>query len=297
MKPRPISFVLRVVAAVGLFSLLMLAPLASGDTLKTADSFAVLAGSTVTNAGAAVLGETVITGDLGVSPGSTCTGFLTCPTTGPGKIIGTVHLADSVALQAQKDLTNAWTNLGGGSSTGTPEPSDMVGLTLGPGVYNVVAETLTGTLKLNDGGIAGSQFVFILGALTTGTGSVIDVSGLSPTDSLFWVIGSSATLGVNSAFEGNILALSSITFDVGATDGCGRALARNAEVSFAGESPSPDLIENQVSVGCVGTTGFGGGGFNGSSAATATPEPATLLLLGSGLMGFGFLRRRRKTSN
>jgi hypothetical protein len=144
---------------------------------------------------------------------------------------------------------------------------------------------LAGTLTLSDGGIPGSVFVFELSSLTTSPNSSIDVSGLHPGDSLFWVDSSSATLGDNTVFFGNILASASITFDPGATDLCGRALAENGAVSFAGQDAT-SKIENQVSIVCAGTSGFGGGGFNGSSAATATPEPATLLLLGSGFAGF-----------
>src|ERR1700682_1244755 len=93
---------------IGLVLLLSVGPVRADD-LKSADIFAVLAGSTVTNAGAGVLGATVITGSLGVDPGSACTGFGTCPTIGPGTVIGTVNIADGVALQAQKDLNTAYT--------------------------------------------------------------------------------------------------------------------------------------------------------------------------------------------
>jgi hypothetical protein len=287
-----------VVLAVSMFGA-MLAPLASADTLNTADSFAVLAGSAVSNAGAGVLGATVITGDLGVDPGSTCSGFKTCPTTGPGTITGSLDLGNGVALTAQNDLNSAYTTLGG--LAGKSEPSNLGGMTLGPGVYTVAAETLTGTLTLSDGGVAGSQFVFVLGALTTATGAKIDVSGLSPSDSVFWVIGSSATLGNNTVFDGNILALTSITFDPGATDLCGRALAENGAVSFAGQDPT-SLTQNQVSIGCsanlagsnglAGGTATGAGGGGGNSA----PEPGTLGLALVGLSGLCFMSRRRDRS-
>ena len=302
MRPRSLSFVVPLVLAVGIFGV-MLAPLASADTLNTADNFAVLAGSTVTNAGVGVLGATVITGELGVSPGTACTGFVTCPVTGPGTT-GTVHLADGVALQAQKDLTTAYTTLGG-----LPVPPGntltggiLGGLNLEPGVYSAGAASLTGTLTLNDGGVAGSQFVFLMSALTTSPNSLVDVSKLSPTDSLFWVVGSSAILGVDTAFEGNILALTDINFLPGATDLCGRALARNGQVTFAGQGAT-SKIENQVSIGCSSilnlsgsnglnggtTTGGGGGGGGGNSV----PEPGTLLLLGSGFAALGMARMRR----
>jgi len=255
------------------------------DTLKTADIFAVLAGSTVTNAAY----PTIINGNLGVSPGSAVTGFP------PGHVTGgTIHKGDAVAGLAQSDLTNAFTIEQGLPSSGGITGGDLTGLTLGPGVYTVpaAASNLAGTLFLSDGGVAGSIFVFQMSStLITSPDSKIDVSGLSPSDSLFWVVGSTATLGDNTAFEGNILALTSIGFDPGATDLCGRALAENGEVSFAGQNPS-SLIQNQVSIGCVGTPGAGGGGFNGGGPV-ATPEPGTLSLLAL-FSGIAFLRSKRR---
>jgi hypothetical protein len=282
---------------IGLVLLLSVGPVWADD-LKTADIFAVLAGSTVTNAGAGVLGATVITGSLGVYAGSTCTGFGTCPTTGPGTVFGTVNLADGVAQQAQKDLNTAYTTLGGlpvGTTVTGGNLSTFNGGTLLPGVYSVPAATsnLTGTLILKDMGVAGSRFVFLMPkTLITSPGSSIDVSGLSPTDKLFWVVGSSATLDVNTVFEGNILALTDISFLTGATIGCGRALAENGQVTFAGQNPT-SLIENRVSVGCSNTSGAGGGGFNGGPPISIpTPEPATFVLLGAGIFCIALLTKR-----
>jgi hypothetical protein len=261
---------------------------AKADTLSAADAFAVLAGSTITNAAY----PTMITGDLGVSPGTAVTGFP------PGIVTGTIYTGTSAVVElAQINVTGAFNTEAGLPSTGTIAGGALDGLTLGTGVYTVPAATsnldVDDTLTLTDHGVAGSVFVFLMpSTLITSPGSTINVSGLSPSDSLFWVVGSSATLGVNSAFEGNILASSSISFDPGATDLCGRALAENGAVTFAGQDPS-SLIQNQVSMGCVGTSGAGGGGFNGSGPA-ATPEPATLVLLGLGLSGIGFLISKRR---
>jgi hypothetical protein len=180
MRARNFSLLARAVMTVCLFGA-MLAPLASADGLN---SFAVLAGSTVTNAGAGVLGATVITGNLGVSPGSACTGFGTCPVTGPGTINGTPELADAVSLGAQNELTTLFNTEAGLPVTQTVSGGVLTGLNLGPGVYAVGAGSLAGTLTLS-GGAPGSVFVFELTSLTTGPNSVVDVSGLSPSDSIF----------------------------------------------------------------------------------------------------------------
>ena len=293
------------VLSVGMFGA-MLAPLASADSLNSADNFAVLAGTTVTNVDA-----TIITGNMGVSPASACTGFVagTGCTLGAGIVNGTVDLGNAIALQAQKDLTTAYTTESLLPSTGAITGGNLTGLTLGPGVYTVGAATsnLTGTLTLTDHGVAGSIFVFQMSStLITSPGSMINVAGLSPSDQVFWVVGSTATLGDNTAFDGNILALTSINFDPGATDLCGRALARNGEVTFAGQDAT-SKIENQVdSTDCTGNLA-GSNGLNGITAAgtggggggTSVPEPGTweLLLAGAlSILCFSGLRRHKQNS-
>jgi hypothetical protein len=293
------------VLSVGMFGA-MLAPLASADSLNSADNFAVLAGTTVTNVDA-----TIITGNMGVSPASACTGFVagTGCTLGAGIVNGTVDLGNAIALQAQKDLTTAYTTESLLPSTGAITGGNLTGLTLGPGVYTVGAATsnLTGTLTLTDHGVAGSIFVFQMSStLITSPESMINVAGLSPSDKVFWVVGSTATLGDNTAFDGNILALTSIFFDPGATDLCGRALARNGEVTFAGQDAT-SKIENQVdSTDCTGNLA-GSNGLNGITAAgtggggggTSVPEPGTweLLLAGAlSILCFSGLRRHKQNS-
>lgn len=194
--------------------------------LLSAASFAVLAGTAITNAGASAL-----TGNVGLDPGgpTAVTGFP------PGTITGTLHVNDAPAVQAQTDLTSAFL---AGQGKVCPTGHDISGIDLGaspfaPGVYCFAAAAgLTGTLVLDGGGDSNAVFIFQVGSsMTTSTGSTFLLRNGARSTNVFWVIGSSATLGVNSTFPGTILALTDITLTTGATL-TGRTLARNGTVTL-----------------------------------------------------------------
>jgi type VI secretion system secreted protein VgrG len=193
--------------------------------LGSAASFSVLAGTTVTNTG-----PTTITGSVGVSPGTAITGFPPATITN-----GTIHLADAVALQAQSDVTTAYDALMSAPSTADMTGKDLGGLTLTPGVYTFSSSAqLTGTLVLDDQGNSKAVFIFQIGStLTTASNSSVHMAtpGLCGRG-VFWQVGSSATLGTGTTFEGSILALTSITLQTGARLTLGRALARNGSVTL-----------------------------------------------------------------
>ena len=274
--------------------------------LGDAQGFAVLASTAVTNTAAG----TTITGDLGVSPAGAVTAAFP-----PGILTnGSVpHVNDGPANDARAALLAARTGLGGLAPTVTLT-GDLGNQTLSPGIYFSAASPalLTGTLLLDAGGLSNQVWVFELSALTTASSSVVHVinTGGFEDQGVFWVIGSSATLGSGSTFEGNILALASITLDPGAQIICGRALAYTAAVTMAGlGGPVPNPAQgrdNAVSIGCEGTegaeasdtdtSGFSGGlefdvagnvsFISGPGPGPGTvPAPASFLLLAAGLIG------------
>ncbi|WP_329468336.1 ice-binding family protein [Streptomyces sp. NBC_01431] len=235
--------------------------LATFVDLGRADSFAVLAGSATTNTG-----PSVITGDVGVSPGTSISGY------GPPAVVnGTQHSADTVAQDAQTDLITAYNDAAGQPSDGALPP-DAGGLTLVPGVYTASSTLgLTGTLTLDAQGNPNAVWVFQIGSgLTTASSSRVSlINGASPCN-VFWKIGSSATLGTSTAFVGNILAMTSITATTSATIE-GRALARNGAVTL----DTNTITRPQCAAGTTGATTSGTTGATTSGTTGATTAGTT----------------------
>jgi hypothetical protein len=191
--------------------------------LGAADGFVVLAGSTVTNTG-----PTSVTGDLGVSPGTAVTGFP------PGGIVGTQHAGDSPAAQAVADLTTAFNDAAGRTLCAVTVSGNLGGQTLTPGLYKSTSSLAlsSGDLTLDAGGDATAVFIFQMAStLTTTSGRQVILSGGAKSSNVFWQVGTSATLGSTSAFQGTVMADQAITLSTGATLN-GRALARIAGISL-----------------------------------------------------------------
>lgn len=178
----------------------------SCPTLGRAGNFSVLAGSTITNTG-----SSYITKDLGLYPGTSVTGFP------PGIVTGTQHITDTAAQNAKTDATNAYYALSGLSSTGSVG-ADIGGTTVTPGIYSVSSSlAITGVLTLDGGGNSNAVFIFqIPSTFTAAVGSSINLTNGAQDGNIYWVVGSSATLGVGSSMYGNIIAQASITVDTSA---------------------------------------------------------------------------------
>jgi Ice-binding-like len=214
------------VLAVTIAALVASAPAASGAVaavgLGTAGSFGVLSGSTVTNTG-----QSVVHGDLGVSPGTAVTGFA------PGIVTGAEHRADGVAAGAQSDLTTAYNVAAGESPSGSVGPFLGAGATIVAGVYNATTSLdVGGALTLDGQGNPDAVFIFQVGSklVTDSASDVILINGAQACH-VFWQVGSSATIGTHSAFQGSVLALQSVSVQAGDTIN-GRMLARNGTATL-----------------------------------------------------------------
>lgn len=248
--------------------------------LRTAAPFAILAGSTVTNTG-----PSVISGDLGLSPGGSVTGFP------PGVVInGSQHVADAVSIKAKTDLTTAYNNAAGRPTASDVTGKDLGGMTLTPGVYEAsTSMALTGALTLNAQGDPAAVFIFKAGStLVAATNSTVRFSNGGSACNVFWQVGSSATLHPSSEFVGTIMAQASATIETGTTIE-GRVLARTGAVTLdtnvitAPRCAAPLATGTATATATASATGTptgpnGGGstaGPRGGGTSTTTPSPTT----------------------
>jgi hypothetical protein len=197
-------------------------------TLGGSSVLAILAGAAISNTGA-----TNITGDIGLSPGSSIGGFP------PGILIGTKHINDNIATQAKLDLTAAYNDAAGRTATDIVTLSGNIGgLTLTPGLYKSTSSLAisSGDLTFDAKGNANAVFIIqIASTLTTTSGRKVILAGGALASNIFWQVGSSATFGTTSVFKGTIMVMQSITFNTGATLD-GKGLARTGAISMAGNT-------------------------------------------------------------
>ncbi|HEV2012812.1 MAG TPA: ice-binding family protein [Candidatus Dormibacteraeota bacterium] len=250
---RPVIALSIVVSALVLGAWPMAALAATQPRMGTAANFAVLAGSTITNTG-----PTVISGGLGLFPGTAVTG---------NPVASSKHVTDAVALSAKNALVTAYNDLASWGPTRSLTGQDLGGKTLTPGVYRFSSSAqLTGTLTLSGNGI----FIFQMGStLTTASNSKVLVRNGAQGCGVYWKVGSSATLGTGTQFQGTVIALTSITMVTGATILPGRALARNGAVTL----DSNRISKPAAFCSATGTT---------SSTKTNTGTTSTLAQTGGG---------------
>jgi hypothetical protein len=241
---------------------------AASVPLGTAGSFAVLAGSGITNTG-----PTTITGDIGTFPTTTITGA--------GSIVehGTNHAGDAVTQGAKTALVTAY-NTAAGEGPPTTAPANLGNRTLRAGVYKAASSmALTGALTLDAAGNRDAVFVFQAGStLTTASASSVVLVNGAQACHVFWQVGSSATLGTTTRFRGSLLATTSISLNTGATVE-GRVLARNGAVTLNTNvitrpgcaAPVPPRRIAPHTSGGPGTDGVGTGGNGGYGQVARVP--------------------------
>ena len=195
--------------------------------LGSALTFAALGGTAVVNTAASA---TVISGDVGASPGSTLSGFGT-----PAVIAGVFHAGNYVSMAAQSSLVAAMADASGRTG-GTLLTANIGGQRLAPGVYMTAAATalsVNGVLVLDGHGDPNSVWIFQCATTlaTTASNSTVVLVGSAQPANVFWYVGTTATLGANTVFQGNIMAQTSVTLGSG-TLLEGRAMAVNGAVNF-----------------------------------------------------------------
>jgi type VI secretion system secreted protein VgrG len=305
-----------ILSAIGAAAILLAAVPGFATTvpvLGSAEQFAVLGASTVTNIGSTTLvGSPTVNADLGLYAGTSITGSGTGGANHVTFTDGSIHQTDAVAGQAQVDLTKAYTALSllayGHDLTGQDLGNYNTGNlgALAPGVYHFDSSAaITGLLQLDAEHTDGAYWVFqIPTTLTTAdTNSVVSLINAGANngadDGVFWVVGSSATLGASTVLEGNILAQTSITMNNSAEILNGRALAQAGAVTMDTNTVSDICLLNNNGPGFSGGLVFASETslalvpIGGGPALAIIPEPITLvgLVLGLGTLG-RYVRRR-----
>jgi hypothetical protein len=213
--------------------------------LLSTSRFAILAGSQITD-----VPTSHISGDVGLSPAArSFISGLTAP-----EVTGSIYAASdggataTMLTAAQGDLTTAFNDAAGRTPVPTgpflnPGSGNLSGLNLGPGLYKFTSGALLSGTALTLTGNATNVWIFqIASSLQVDNGMQVILGGSAQASNIFWQVGTSATLGTTTIFQGTILAHDSITFATGATL-YGRALAETAEVTLESTTiTSPNLL-------------------------------------------------------
>ncbi|WP_182905468.1 DUF4082 domain-containing protein [Microbispora sp. H13382] len=197
-------------------------------SLGRAATYGVLASVSVTNTD-----STQVTGDLGVSPGTSVSGFP------PGTVSGSVHAGDSAAANAMADAVVARDQITGMSSTATIGPN-LGGTTRGPGVYDssTGAFSISGSLTLDAQSNPDAIFVFRASTLTAAQSSNIALTGGAQENNVYWQLDNTVSLGMYPTFRGTVLANGNVS--VGPVSAVyGRMFSLGGTVAITGTTSIP----------------------------------------------------------
>lgn len=236
----------------------------SAPSLGSAQDFTVLAATTVTSPGPSIVSD----GDLGLSPGTSVTGFPPSQVLSPG----TMHITDVVAKQAQSDATNAYVALAAAHCTfdETTLGGDFSNVTLVPGVYcfgsGTMLSTSTGTLTFDGKSDPNAVFIFQFASsmlIPEGT-KFLYVNGASGCN-VYWQVTSSATIGDTVDFPGTVVAQGSITDGTGTA---GRLIALTGAVTLNASDVGMQCKPASSDGGTVPDGGIDDGGTDDSDAGS-----------------------------
>lgn len=227
----------------------------SAVNLGTASSYGIAATAGITNTLTIPISH--VNGNVVLNPGATCNavmvdnvgGFGLCggsPPTINGTVITPTFPDTTTANAVQADLRAAYlsitppagppaagslggaTTIAAGTTLGAPTGNALVqGDNLfAPGVYQSTTSLLvTGDLTLDGQNDPDASFIFQSSStIGTAAGARILLINGAKASNVYWQAGTSATLGTNSVWQGNILAGADITMTTGATS-CGRLFA------------------------------------------------------------------------
>ncbi|CAN5264727.1 hypothetical protein BH09ACT5_BH09ACT5_09770 [soil metagenome] len=282
--------------------------------LGNAESFAVVAGTAITNASGSVAPETVVSGDMAIypGPGTSITGFP------PGDVVNgatytpTSPAASTTAFDARADVTAAFIQVDLLAPT-FPNPGvgpvELGGTSPLPGVYSADDFLLNNSVTLD--GDWDDIWVFQANTLTTGVNSSVILTGDANPCNVFWHLDSAATIEVGTELVGTVFAGTSIAAKNAASID-GRLLAAAAVTLDQNQISTPLCLTGPST---PPTTGGGGGGTGGGTgtggnstlantgnaelAATGVDVTRPLLvallvtLSGTALVALAGLRRRR----